>query len=39
MTEVDGEHLHKWWNEAIEEEFSKYRSRMDTQDEAILHAY
>jgi len=30
---VDGEHLHKWWEEAIEEEFSKYCSRKDKREE------
>jgi len=33
LTEVDGEHLHKWWEEAIEEEFSKYCSRKDKREE------
>ena len=33
LTEVDGEHLHKWWEEAIEEEFSKYYSRKDKREE------
>jgi len=33
LTEVDGEHLHKWWEEATEEKFSKYCSRKDKREE------
>ena len=33
LTEVDGEHLQKWWEEAIEEEYTKYCSQKDKREE------
>ncbi|CAE6200301.1 unnamed protein product [Arabidopsis arenosa] len=37
--EDGGEHLQKWWDDAVNEEFSVVRNKFETQKESIHHAY
>ncbi|KAG7580891.1 Zinc finger SWIM-type [Arabidopsis suecica] len=37
--EDGGEHLQKWWDDAVNEEFSVVHNKFETQKESIHHAY